>query len=124
MPDAPNDSLNLLQPPDSPLPARMEEILERIAGGLYSLASMLVGEGEASIRLVEASVASAEVSVCQDPEEARRSSHRALGSAAIDLLAVRDPGSLTAPEGVAPISVCIEDDDLASVGISAKELHR
>jgi hypothetical protein len=101
----------------------MEEILERIAGGLYSLASMLVGEGEASIRLVEAAVANAEISVCQDPEEARRSSSRELGSAAIDLLAERDPESLAAPEGVSPVSVCIEDDDLASAGISAEELQ-
>jgi hypothetical protein len=119
MPDAPHTISN----PSQPLSAEMVEIIERIAGGLYSLASMLIGEGEDSIRLVENTVANAEVSACQDPEEARRSSSRALGCAAIGLLAERDPASLAAPDGVAPVSVCIEDDDLASAGISAEELQ-
>jgi len=114
---------NTIPNPSQPLSSEMEEILERIAGGLYSLAAMLVGEGEDSVHLVEAAVANAEVSVCQDPEEARRSSRRALGCAALGLLAKRDPASLAAPEGVSPVSVCIEDDDLASAGISAEELQ-
>ncbi|MGA3081644.1 MAG: hypothetical protein ABSD44_09705 [Terracidiphilus sp.] len=100
-----------------------DDVFDRIAAKLYSLASMLVGEGEASVRLVETAVADAEVSVCQDPAVARMSSRRALASAALELLAERDPGSLAAPEGVAPASTCIEDDDLASAGISTEELE-
>ena len=101
----------------------LEEIFELIAAGLYSLASMLVGEGEQSARLVEEAVANAEVSVCQDPQVARQSSRRSLGAAALELLAYRDPGSLAAPEGLAPATTCIEDDDLASAGISTEELE-
>ncbi|MGD0939809.1 MAG: hypothetical protein ABR905_08845 [Terracidiphilus sp.] len=100
----------------------LQEIVEQIASGLYSLASMLVGEGEDSERLVESAIANAEISVCQDPQEARQSSQRALAVAAIKLLAGRDPSGLAAPEGLAPASTCIDDDDLAAAGISSEEL--
>jgi len=39
----------------------MDEMLDMIAASMYSLASMLVGEGEDSVRLVETAVASAEI---------------------------------------------------------------
>src|SRR6476469_2874276 len=42
----------------------MDEILDVIAAGLYNLASMLVGEGEDSIRLVEIAVAKTDMSAC------------------------------------------------------------
>jgi len=117
---------NLIQPP-IPSGAEafdgMEEIFELVAAGLYSLASMLVGEGEESARLVEEAIASAEVSVCQDPQVARRSSRRSLSAAALDLLAQRSPANLAAPLGLATATICIEDDDLAAVGISAEELE-
>jgi len=100
----------------------LEAIFELVAAGLYSLASMLLGEGEESVRLVEDAVANAEVSVCQDPEVARQSSRRELCAAALQVLAQRDPESLAAPEGLTPASVCIEEDDLAAAGISREEL--
>ncbi len=102
----------------------MDDLFELIAAGLYSLASMLVGEGEESVQLVEAAVANAEVSICQDPQEARQSSRRALATAALELLAQRNAASLAAPEGLEPASTCIDDDDLASAGISSEELHQ
>jgi hypothetical protein len=101
----------------------MDAMFEVIAAGLYSLASMLVGEGEESVRLVEAAVANAEVSVCSDPQEARRGSRRALGTAALDLLVQRNPASLAAPAELEPVATCIDDDDLASAGISTEELE-
>jgi DNA-directed RNA polymerase specialized sigma24 family protein len=100
----------------------LDEIVEQVASGLYSLASMLMGEGEDSERLVEAAIADAEISVCQDPQVARQSSQRALSAAALELLASRDPDSLAAPEGLAPASTCIDEDDLAAAGISSDEL--
>jgi len=101
----------------------LHEIVEQIAAGLYSLASMLVGEGQDSERLVETAIADAEISVCQDPQEARLSSQRSLSAAALNLIAARNPGSLDAPEGLAPASTCIDDDDLAAAGISSEELE-
>jgi DNA-directed RNA polymerase specialized sigma24 family protein len=101
----------------------IDEMVDLIAADLYSLASMLVGEGNESERLVEMAVSSAEVSLCHDPENSRRSSQQALLTAAIRLLAGRNPNSLEAPEGLEPATSCIEDDDLASAGISVKELE-
>jgi DNA-directed RNA polymerase specialized sigma24 family protein len=100
----------------------LKEIVESIAAGLYSLASMLVGQGEDSERLVEAAIANAEISVCQDPREARQSSERALSAAALQVLSARNPAELAAPAGFAPASTCIDDDDLAAAGISSEEL--
>jgi DNA-directed RNA polymerase specialized sigma24 family protein len=99
------------------------EIFELVASGLYSLAAMLLGEGEESARLVEETIASAQVSPCADPQNARRCSRRALATAALELLAERCPGCLAAPQGLTPASTCIEGDDLASAGLSAVELE-
>ena len=71
----------------------MDEMFDLIAAGLYSLASMLVGEGEDSIRLVETAVANAEVSECWDAVVARQSSRRALAVAALKTLAAREPAA-------------------------------
>ena len=102
----------------------MDAMLDVIAAGLYSMASMLVGEGEDSIGLVETAVARTEVSAGSDAMEARQSSRRALCTAAIELIAKRNPGSLAAPEGLEHASTCIEDDDLDAAGISRQELEQ
>ena len=102
----------------------MDDIVELIAAGLYSLASMLVGEGEGSVGLVETAIAKAEVSVCHDPVVARKSSRRALCTAALDILEQRSPGSLAAPEGLEPAATCIVDDDMDAAGVSSVELER
>lgn len=101
----------------------VDEMFDVIAAGLYSLASMMVGEGEDSVRLVEAAVANAEVSVCHDPLVGRKSSRRALSIAALDLLVERNAGLLAALEGLPPVHTCIEDDEVASAGISTEELE-
>ncbi|HEY2861855.1 MAG TPA: hypothetical protein VGJ21_25875 [Terracidiphilus sp.] len=104
--------------------AGLEGMFDLIAAGLYSLASMLVGEGEDSIRLVETAVATAEVSSCSEPEETRVASRRALAVAAVEMLTARDADSLAAPEGLAHVDTCIEDDDLDAAGVSREELER
>jgi len=102
----------------------IDEILDQLAAELYSLASMLVGEGEQSAGLVETAVANAAVSACDDLQTARMSSRRVLAAAALELLARRNPGSLWAPIGLTPASTCIDDDDLAAAGISTGELEK
>ncbi|MGA8741524.1 MAG: hypothetical protein WB561_10110 [Terracidiphilus sp.] len=101
----------------------MDAMLDVIAAGLYSMAAMLVGEGEESIGLVETAVARTEVLAGSDVMEARQSSRRALCTAAIELIAKRNPGSLAAPEGLEHAVTCIEDDDLEAAGISRQELE-
>ena len=104
--------------------AGMDEMLDLLAAGLYSMASMLVGEGEDSVRLVETAIANAEISACHDPVEGRKNSRRALCVAALKLLAESDAESLAAPLGLEPASTCIEDDDLDAAGVSKEELER
>jgi len=101
----------------------LDEMFEIIAAGLYSLASMLVGEGEEGVRLVETTVATAEVSVCHEATLARQASRRALSTTALDILERRSPGCLAAPEGPAPAASCIEDDELDAAGVSSDELR-
>jgi hypothetical protein len=102
----------------------LDSMFEMIAAGLYNLASMLVGEGEESIRLVETAVTNTEISACHDAAESRLSSRRALADAALAILEQRDPGSLAAPEGLEPAGGCIEDDDLDAAGVSGAELEQ
>jgi hypothetical protein len=101
-----------------------DEMFDLIAAGMYSLASMLVGEGEDSIRLVETAVANAEISTSPDPALARKNNRWALCSAALDALTARDSASLAAPEGLVHAATCIEDDDLDAAGVSSEELER
>jgi hypothetical protein len=102
----------------------LDEVLDAIAAGLYNLASMLVGEGEESVRLVEHTIATVDVSRSGDHFEARHSSSLALVKAALETIALRDPNGLDAPMSAAVPATCIEDDDLDSVGVSARELEQ
>jgi hypothetical protein len=103
--------------------AGQEDMLDVIAAGFYSMASMLVGEGEDSMRLVERAVEMAEISVCHDVEQERKSSRRALCTAALALLDQRNPGCLAFPQGLVAVKTCIEDDDLDEAGVSREELE-
>jgi DNA-directed RNA polymerase specialized sigma24 family protein len=102
----------------------MNDIFDRIAAGLYSLASMLVGEGEESVQLVEGALADAEISVCHDPAQARKSSKRALTASALEILKQRDPGSLAAPDSLISTGICIEDDHLEVARAAGVEIER
>jgi DNA-directed RNA polymerase specialized sigma24 family protein len=116
------------QPKDEATVARafagLDDMFDRIAAGLYSLASMLVGEGEDGARLVETTIATADVSSTSDPIEARQNSRRALATAAIEILARREPGCLAAPQDLEPVQTCIEDEDLDAAAEYGEELQR
>jgi DNA-directed RNA polymerase specialized sigma24 family protein len=101
-----------------------EEMFQLIAAGMYSTASMLVGEGEDSIRLVEAAVANADLSASHSHAEERQASRLALCAAALDMLTARDASGLAAPLGLAHATTCIEDDDLDAAGVSGQEFER
>lgn len=101
----------------------MDSLFDRIAAGLYSLASMLVGEGEDSILLVETAVATAEISGCGGAEEARRSGRLALANAAVEQIGKREPEGLAAPEDLEHAVTCIEDDDLDAAAEAREEME-
>jgi len=103
--------------------AGLDSVFDLIAASLYSLAAMLVGEGEDSVNLVEHAVTHAEISACDDAEQARMSSRRALAVAAVELLERRQPGCLAAPTLPIAASSCIEDDDLDAAGAYGKQLQ-
>jgi DNA-directed RNA polymerase specialized sigma24 family protein len=115
-------------PKDDPTPkeafAGMDEMFELIAAGLYNLASMLVGEGEDSIALVEQVVATADVSASDDAAQSRKSSRLALSRAALEMLERRAPGSLAAPQNLAHVNTCIQDEDLDAGEVSSEELAK
>ncbi len=103
---------------------RANDVLDMIAAGLYGLASMLVGEGEESAEVVEKAVANAELDCICSVEQARKNGYKALAQAAIEVIELRRPGSLAAPEGIKTDDVCIEEDELESTGITGEELVR
>jgi len=119
-----NESMISSAPATDRQPEGWDEMFDQIAAGLYNLASMLVGEGEEGAQLVEATIATAEVSVCADPVLARANSRQALCRAAIGAIQKRDPENLAAPDGVFAATTCIEDDDLGAAGVSPEELER
>lgn len=102
----------------------MDAIFEQIAAGLYTLASMLVGEGEESVRLVETAISTAPAAAADDPAEGRRLCRRALCGAAIDLLARRNPAALAAPQKLEPAGGCIDNDDLDAAAESRLQFER
>ncbi len=104
--------------------AGLDDMFDRIAAGLYSLASMLVGEGEEGARLVETTIATTDVSSSSDPRVARHESRRALAAAAIEILVRRNPANLAAPEGLERVQTCIEDEDLDAAAEYGEELER
>ncbi|HWA95523.1 MAG TPA: hypothetical protein VG844_13050 [Terracidiphilus sp.] len=104
--------------------AGMDAMFDRIAAGLYAMASMLVGEGEQSVRLIETAISTAQFVPGESAAEARQSNRRALAAAAIQLLARREPASLATPSDIETGSGCIGDDDLDAAGVSGEELER
>ena len=102
----------------------LEEMFDLIAAGMYSIASMLVGEGEDSIRLVETAVANADLGSGQEPAAARKNSRLALCAAALDTISARHAQALAAPHGLEHAVTCIEDDDLDAADVSNDEFEQ
>jgi hypothetical protein len=102
----------------------LDAMFDVIAAGLYSLASMLVGEGEDSTRLVETTIATVNLSDSGEPFQTRQNCRRALCSAAVEILAKRDPEALAAPSEPETSVTCIDDDDLDAAGSYGEELER
>jgi hypothetical protein len=99
-------------------------VLELVAADLYRIGSMLLGEGEDTIGLIEEAVATADIPSCSGQAEARHSGRLALAAGAIARVTARTPGALLAPEGEAGPVSCIEDDDLSAAGLTENELQQ
>lgn len=108
--------------------AGSDEFLEKIAADLYHIASMLLGEGEETIGLIERVVATVDLPSCCDHAEARHKARLLLAAEAISILRQRDSvahlASLAAPAEESGPASCIEDDDLSAAGVTPDELER
>ena len=100
------------------------ELLQQVAGELYSIGSMLVGQSEATVLLVERAIETAEMPSCEDTAQALHSARVAMAASAIELLIERNAEALAAPVGEFGPPNCIGEDDLDAVGVSAEELER
>jgi hypothetical protein len=111
--------------------SRWDGLLDKVAAETYRIGSMLIGEGEEAISLIERTVSELDLSACSDHAEARHQARLILAAGAIDILRRRNeavhPSPLAAPgpDGTAdsPVS-CIEDDDLSAAGVSPVELEQ
>jgi DNA-directed RNA polymerase specialized sigma24 family protein len=101
-----------------------EEMIERIAANSYRIASMLIGEGEEAVGLIEQVITEADLSAAHDHLEARHNCRLLLAGKAIGVLSRRDAASLAAPavDDSGPVS-CIDGDDLDAAGITSAELE-
>lgn len=109
-------------------PTRWDGILEKIAGELYRISSMLLGEGEEAIGLIEDVIAHFDLQACSSQAEARHLSRLLLAADAISALRERDTANhtvfLAAPVDGSGPSGCIEDDDLEAAGVTLDELEQ
>jgi DNA-directed RNA polymerase specialized sigma24 family protein len=99
-------------------------VLERIAADTYRVASMLLGEGEEAIGLIERVVAEVDLKACSSPADARHNSRLQMAADAIAILAQRDAVALAAPTDASGPASCIEDDDLEAAGVTPDELEQ
>jgi hypothetical protein len=100
-----------------------DDLLARIAVDLYQIGSMILGEGEDTIGLIERAVVTTDVSSASTRGEARHNSRLSLAAGAIDILSQRNPQLLSAPESDSGPASCIEDDELDAAGVSHAELE-
>jgi hypothetical protein len=107
--------------------SRGDELLEKIAAELYRIGSMLLGEGEEAIGLVERVVTSVALPVNGDRAQSRHNARLLLAADAIAILGQRDAAdhsvSLAAPADDSGPASCIEDDDLSAAGVTTDELE-
>ena len=105
-------------------PQNGAELLQQVAGQLYHLGTMLLGDSDATVELIEQAIATAELPACADLSTARHNAQVAMAAAAIEMLSRRDPSSLAAPTGESGPPNCIGDDDLDAAGVSPEQIEQ
>ncbi len=94
--------------------------LQGTAVELFQLASLLMGDQQEAVALVEQTLASVEIDPCLDPAAARELTRARVLAFGLERLRELDPQSFS---GVPAVNtVCVEDDDLSSAGISQTQL--
>jgi len=99
-----------------------EALVQDTAARLFQTAALLLGDGDEAVRLVEETMAGAEVDPCAEGSKATAVLQNQLVHAAIRELSQREPGSFVAAETSGGNSLCIDDDDLSAAGVSPAQL--
>jgi hypothetical protein len=99
-------------------------LLDGIAAGLYHFTSMLLGESEETIGIVEQVVTRIDLHTAETIQVVTNNARLDAAARAVALLAHRNPSAFAAPvEDSGPAS-CIEDEELDAAGVSRAELER
>jgi DNA-directed RNA polymerase specialized sigma24 family protein len=100
-----------------------DTLVQDTAAKLFQTAALLLGDGDEAVRLVEETMAGADVDPCADGSQATTVLQNQLVQAAIRELSQREPGSFAAAETGGGNALCIEDDDLSVAGVTSSQLH-
>ena len=95
---------------------------EHTALELFQLASLLVGDQEQALRLVEACVSTSDLDPCAAEPGAEERVREKLAQSALAWMRERAPESFVAEDGSATLGGCVETDDLEAAGISSAKL--
>ncbi|HTZ89791.1 MAG TPA: hypothetical protein VMA71_05600 [Alloacidobacterium sp.] len=101
-----------------------DQLVQDTAARLFQTAALLLGDGDEAVRLVEETMAGAEVDPCADGSQATLVLQGQLVHAAIRELSRREPGSFAAAETSGGNALCIDDDDLSVAGITSSQLSQ
>ena len=101
-----------------------DRLVQDTAAKLFQTAAFLLGDGDDAGRLVEETLAGAEVDPCADGSRATALLQGQLVRAGIRKLAQRQPGSFAAAEISGSNALCIDDNDLAASGVSPSQLSQ
>lgn len=88
---------------------------------LYQIAALMMGDEGQAVEVVETAVAKTNVDPCADAEASIEAARATLVETAVARLSETEPKAFDAPAAAAS-GGCIEDDDLASAGISSDQL--
>ena len=95
---------------------------EHTALELFQMASLLVGDQEQALRLVEECVATSDLDPCAAEPGAEDRVRDRLTQSALSWMRERAPESFAVDETPATLGGCVETDDLEAAGISSAKL--
>jgi hypothetical protein len=97
-------------------------IAEHAAFELYQIAALMLGNEAEALGLVEETIAAVEIDPCADASAAGEIAQQRLVEGAIRRMDEIDPKAFAVEAVDAGPTGCIEDDDLASAGLSPEKL--
>lgn len=95
---------------------------EHTALELFQLASLLVGDQEQALRLVEECVSASDLDPCAADTGAEERVRGKLTESALEWMQKRAPESFAVEDSAEPTGGCVETDDLEAAGFSSEKL--